>query len=136
MSASLAFQKFARAHLAADAALLALVPAANIGDGHAVPERFPSIILGEDQELPADDVVGRYSQVFPTLHIWTDQPGLASAKAIAGAVRSSLNLRTFILDGFRCIDCRFQSARFIRDPDPDREIGHGIVTFVATIEEL
>jgi hypothetical protein len=91
MSASLAFQAAARGILVADADVTALIPAANIIDANGQPELFPRLIIGDDQEIPADDVVGRYTRLLATMHIWTREPGLASAKAITGAVRNALN---------------------------------------------
>ena len=137
MSASLSFQEFARTTLTADAGVTALVSADAIVDANARPEVFPRIVLGEDQELPADDVVGRYTNLSATLHIWSREPGLATAKAIAGAIRSALNLPNrlvFEADGYRCTDCRFASARFVRDPD--KITAHGIVTVDALIEDI
>jgi hypothetical protein len=137
MSASLAFQKFARAALVSDLDVTALVPADNIVDANARPEIYPRINLGEDQELPADDVVTRYTTVIATLHVWVREPGLATAKAIAGEVRRVLNRPSRIVfeaNGYRCIDSRFASARFLRDPDG--VTAHGIVTFESVIEEI
>jgi hypothetical protein len=137
MSASLTFQKFARAALIADLDVTALVPADNIVDANARPEIYPRINLGEDQELPADEIVSRYTTVISTLHVWVREPGLATAKAIAGEVRRVLNRPSrlvFEANGYRCIDSRFASARFIRDPDGIT--AHGIVTFESVIEEI
>jgi hypothetical protein len=137
MSASLTFQKFARAALIADLDVTALVPANNIMDANARPEVFPRINLGEDQEVAADDVVTRYTTVIATLHVWVREPGLATAKAIAGEVRRVLNRPSrlvFEASGYRCIDSRFASARFLRDPDG--VTAHGIVTFESVIEEI
>ncbi|MBN8965873.1 MAG: DUF3168 domain-containing protein [Rhizobiales bacterium] len=137
MSASLAFQKFVRGALAADVGLRALVPADNIVDSNARPEVYPRINLGEDQELPADEIVSRYTTVIATLHVWVREPGLATAKAIAGEVRRILNRPSrlvFEANGYRCIDCKFASARFVRDPDG--VTAHGIITFESVIEEI
>lgn len=134
MSAALAFQKVARTKLATDAAVTVLVPAANIFDTNSRPETWPRIVLGEDQELPADDVVGRYTRLYSTLHVWNREPGLAEAKAIADAIRRALRGQLWTLGNYRCIDCRFDGARFLRDPDG--ETAHGVVTFESVIEEL
>jgi hypothetical protein len=134
VSASLAFQKKARALLIANEAVAGLVPADNVLDANARPEVYPKIILGEDQELPADDVVGRYTRLSATFHVWAEEEGLAVAKAIAGAIRSALRDQRWTFDGYRCTDCRFESARFLRDPDGKHS--HGVVTFSALIEEL
>jgi hypothetical protein len=134
MSAALAFQKGARLVLATESAVVELVPEDRILDTNARPEGFPRIVLGEDQEFPADDVVGRYSNVFATFHVWTQEPGLAQAKEIAGIVRTALTRLRWEKDGFRCLNTKFQSARFLRDPDG--KTGHAIVTFLAVMEEI
>jgi hypothetical protein len=134
MSASLAFQAWARGHLVADTAVTALLPAANIFDSNGRPEVTPRVALGEDQELPADDVVGRYTRLFATLHVWQQEPGLAGVKAIAGALRVSLRRQRWESGGYRCNDLRFESARFLRDPDG--VTAHGVVTFRVLLEEL
>jgi hypothetical protein len=134
MSASLAFQKVARALLTADSDLVSLVPADNIVDANARPEVYPKIVLGQDQELPADGTVfGRYTNLFADIHIWVEEPGLAGAKTIAGVIRRVLRDRLWEQDGYRGIDTRFGSARFIRDPDGEHS--HGIVTIEVTSGE-
>jgi hypothetical protein len=77
---ALAYQSVSRNQLAADAGVLALVPAASIFDSNGRPEVFPCIRLGEGQELPVDQldqVDGRYTRIFATFHIWHREPGLA-----------------------------------------------------------
>jgi hypothetical protein len=133
MSAALAFQKVSRVRLAADTAVSALVPAAHIFDANERPEVFPCIRLGEDQELPGDDVVGRYTKLFATLHIWNEEPGLAGVKSMSDAVRRCLRGQRWSIDGYRCLDTSFVSARFLRDPTG---IAHAVVTFEAVIEEF
>jgi hypothetical protein len=133
MSAALAFQAAARAILVANSDVIALIPAINIIDANGQPELFPRLNIGEDQEIPADDVVGRYTRVLATMHVWTREPGLAGAKAIVGAVRKALILQTWTQNGFCCIDTRLQSARYLRDPDG--LTAHGVITFKALIED-
>jgi hypothetical protein len=133
MSASLAFQQAARGILVADSGVTALVPAANILDANYEPEAFPRVVIGEDQELPADDVVNRYTELNSTLHIWTREPGLAAAKAIAGAIRKALVLTNWTQNGFVCIRTMLLSARYLRDPDG--QTGHGVITFKSLIQE-
>jgi hypothetical protein len=133
MSVSLAFQKAARGILVANGAVTALIPAANIIDANGQPELFPRLNMGEDQELPADDVVGRYTRLLSTMHIWTREPGLAGAKAITGAVRKALILQTWTQGGFCCIDTRLVNARYLRDPDG--LTAHGVITFQMLIED-
>lgn len=134
ITAGLAFQHWARSTLAASMAVTALVPKAHIIDANGRPEVFPCIRLGEDQELPADEVVGRYKRLFATIHLWSREPGLAGVKTIAAAVERALRRKTFTAKGWRCIDTRLDSNRFLRDPDG--MTSHGIVVIQATLEEM
>jgi len=133
MSASLAFQQAARGILIANSDVTALVPAANILDANYEPEAFPRLVIGEDQELPADDVVNRYTKLNSTFHIWTREPGLAGAKAIAGAVRKALVLTNWTQNGYVNIRTMLVSARYLRDPDG--QTAHGVVTFESLIQD-
>ena len=126
MSASLAFQQAARGILVANSDVTALVPAANILDANYEPECFPRLQIGEDQELPADDVVNRYTDLNSTFHIWTREPGLENAKAIAGAVRKALVLTSWTQGCYVGIRTMFASARYLRDPDG--QTAHGVIT--------
>lgn len=136
MSASLAAQKAQRARLIADAGVTALVPADNIIDASGPFDRYPSIILGEDQELPLGDTprVDRFCTVHSTLHVWSREPGLANAKRIAGAVRASLVNATWTIDGWQCLATEFESSRFLRDPDG--ETAHGVIVFTQTLQRV
>jgi hypothetical protein len=135
MSAALAFQKATRALLIANPDVLALVPETHILDVIGAPERFPTISIGEAQELQLGEVAGvdRYSTLYGTLHVWS-RDGLANTKLIAGAMRNALRGQTWSRDGFQCLDMRFENARFMRDPDG--VTAHGVLTIRATIEEL
>jgi hypothetical protein len=134
MSPDLALQKALRSRLAADAAVTSLVPASSILDRHARPAPDPAIIIGEGQWLPGDDI-GRDSQrVVLDLHVWKREPGLAGAKAIAGAILA--NLRAFprgAADAFHVGDCRVSMMRYLRDPDG--ETSHAVVTVEALMSE-
>ncbi|HCO54687.1 MAG TPA: DUF3168 domain-containing protein, partial [Pelagibacterium sp.] len=56
MSAALAMQKALRDRLIGTVAVTDLVPATSILDRNARPTPDPSIIIGEGQELPGDDI--------------------------------------------------------------------------------
>ncbi|HVA17799.1 MAG TPA: DUF3168 domain-containing protein [Candidatus Dormibacteraeota bacterium] len=133
MSASLAFQQAARGILVADSGVSALVPAANILDANFEPEAFPRVQIGEDLELPADDVVNRYTKLNSTFHIWTREPGLAVSKAIAGAVRKALVLTSWTQNDYVCIRTMLVSVRYLRDPDG--QTAHGVITFESLIQD-
>jgi hypothetical protein len=129
---SLALQKAIRGRLAASTEVLALVPAANIIDSHKRPQTFPAIVLGEDVWTDADLTFDRrHVTVYATLHLWADEPGTTGVKALAEAIRKAFR-NGLVLDAGRLVDIRFESARFIRDPEG---LSHGIVTLEALIEE-
>ncbi|MDQ0347863.1 DUF3168 domain-containing protein [Ancylobacter vacuolatus] len=130
---SLAMQQAIRARLTGDASVLALVPAANIFDRHSRPERFPCIILGEGQAVRDNlTLADNHVRLFSTIHVWTRDGDLVSARAIAGAVGVALRGRFF---GDRAaVRARYRDARFMRDPDG--ETGHGVLTFEALVEEF
>jgi hypothetical protein len=134
MSAGLALQKAIRGRLVGSPALVALVPAANIVDRHGRPSAFPSVIMGEDQEVDAEITFERrHIRVFVTLHVWDRSPNLVSIKAIAGAIRSAVHGVDLALDEGRLLDLKATGARYLRDPDG--LTAHGVVTLEALIEE-
>jgi hypothetical protein len=123
VSASLDLQSAIRAALIADAAVTALVPAANIYDGIVRQDHMPAITLGDDMEQDADMTLARdYVRVTSTIHVWVREASFLTAKRIVGAIRSAVASR---VAGF--VDVRFESARFLRDPDG--VTAHGVVTF-------
>lgn len=132
MSASLALQKAIRSRLVSDLNVLALVPASNIIDSHKRPQTFPAIVLGEDTWTDADLTFDRrHVTVYATLHLWNKEPGLTGVKELAGAIRKAFR-NGVELEGGRCVELHFESARFIRDPDG---LAHGVVTLEALVEE-
>ncbi|MEX1244868.1 MAG: DUF3168 domain-containing protein [Thermoanaerobaculia bacterium] len=134
-SASLALQKALRTALTDDSALGALVGDDAILDRHGRPETFPVVLIGEDQEISENLTPPRSEiTVFSTLHVWDREPGFASVKNIAGAIRDVVQAGLGALDApFRLLDVTFQSARFLRDPDG--ETSHAVLTTEAIIEE-
>ena len=134
MSAALALQKAVRGRLVASPAVLALVEAAQIVDRHGTPAAFPSILLGEDQELDAEITFERrHVRVFSTLHVWDRSAGTTRAKAIAGAIRDALHGVDLPLDAGRLLDLKHASTRYLRDPDG--QTTHAVVTLEALIQE-
>lgn len=133
MSPALALQAAIRSRLIASSAVLALVPAGAIVGSLARPEAFPSVILGQDQEV-ADDITldRRHVRVFSTLHLWDRFGGHSKVKAMAGAIREAMRGDMPALDGARCLDLRFAGSHFMTDPDG--KTAHGIVEFEALVE--
>lgn len=131
--ASLAAQRLAVASMRARDALLLLVPGNNIFDRHSRPEVFPCVIVGEAQTVGADTDCFDLSDVFLTIHVWTEETGFVRCKEIAGEVRRALRGIEGQQDGFE-ISFAFGDATFMRDPDGLHS--HGVLTFEATAEDL
>lgn len=71
-------------------------------------------------------------RVFLDLHAWTKGTGLASTKAITGAIGAALAGPAPMLGAGRCIDFRIFHTRHTRDPG--NEWGHSVVTVEALVE--
>lgn len=123
---SLALQAMIRTRLIADAATTALVPAFDILDRNHRPGQFPAIIIGEGTALMADNFDSFHDQAFADLHIWVQEDGLETGKAIAGACKAALRDGPWDVDGYRAINVRTTQARYLRDP----ELGVGPISHV------
>ncbi|MEQ8446918.1 MAG: DUF3168 domain-containing protein [Pelagibacterium sp.] len=135
MSASLAMQKALRDRLIGTAAVTDLVPATSILDRNARPNPDPSIIIGEGQELPGDDIARKKLDLVFDLHVWKKEAGLTGVKAIAGAMRTAIHSsRPPMPAGYHCGDCFVMGARYLRDPDG--ETSHAVVTVSAMVGEV
>ncbi|ACB83538.1 hypothetical protein Mpop_5448 (plasmid) [Methylorubrum populi BJ001] len=131
---ALALQKAMGARLAGFPAVTDLVPPANIVDAHGRPARFPSVILGDGQEVAADlTFERRHVTVFVDLHVWDRSPSFTSTKAIAGAIRAALHGDDLVLDEGRLLDLKHAGTRYLRDPDG--QTAHAVVTIEALVEE-
>ncbi|MFG1348594.1 DUF3168 domain-containing protein [Xanthobacter autotrophicus] len=126
MSPDLALQKALLARLAATPDVTALVPSSAMVDGHGLPQRFPSIVVGEGQVVREPlALTGDHRRIYATLHVWTKS--MPAARAIAGAVTAAVeHLPIQLESGHRAISTVVRDARFLRDPDG--ETAHGIVT--------
>lgn len=130
--ASLAAQRLAVTTMRAHAPLTALVPSANIFDRNERPEVFPCVVVGEAQTVGDDIDCADLSDVFLTIHVWTQENTMTAAKNIAGEIRRALRQLSGTQDGF-ALDFSFEDSRFLRDPNP--EISHGVVTFNVSAED-
>lgn len=136
MTPEIALQTAVRMRLVGTPAVEALVPAASILDRNERPVPDPSIIIGEGQSIDEGDSIARVlTRVYLDLHVWKKEPSTAGVKAIAGAVRTAVNVSNFAaVDGFHVTDCFVQTARFLRDPDG--ETSHAVITINAKVQEL
>ena len=130
---SLALQAAIRARLITSPVVTALVPAHHVQDRNTQPEVFPCILIGEAQTLPGPGLARTRHEVFADLHIWAEEPGLATAKMIAGTIRDALRTRPWMVPGFHVADCAIRQTRFLRDPEG---VSHGIITLRADMVEV
>lgn len=130
--ASLAAQRLAVTAMRARPALTALVPAANIFDRNQRPEVFPCVVVGEAQVVAdeADCIVG--SEVYLTLHAWTQENTFTACKSICGEIRRALFMLSGLQDGFE-LSFDFQDTNYLRDPSGEHS--HGVVTFRVLAED-
>lgn len=131
---ALALQRAVGARLAAFAPLTALVAPANIVDRHGAPTAFPSLLLGEAQEIPGEvSFDRRHLRVILTLHAWDRSTGTASVKRIADAVRDAFQIGDLALERGRVLDLWHAGTRVLRDPDG--QTSHAVITLEALTEE-
>lgn len=115
--------------LRASTSVTDLVPSSAIVDGFAVPQTYPSIVVGEDQQVGTGSYINSpstgLSEVYLTLHVWTRSTGFVVAKNIVGAIGAAL--RGLWSVGSAQLLCELQGTRFLRDPDGISQ--HAIMTF-------
>lgn len=135
MEPSLALQRAVFDRLRTDAALTALVPAANIFDRHGLPSASPCLILGDDQTIREPIALAdRSFRVAVALHVWVKGQNLVPVKQIAGAVMLALRPRFASVTGFRVVSFLASDARYLRDPGG--EWGHGVLGYEALLVEV
>lgn len=105
--------------LRASTAVTDLVSSSAIVDGVAIPQVFPTIVVGEDQQVGTGSYINSpstgLSEVYLTLHVWTRSTGFVVAKNIVGAIGAAL--RGLWSVGSAHLLCELQGTRFLRDPD-------------------
>lgn len=136
MSASFALQTALRQRLVAATSVTSLVPASSIVDRSKGPEVFPSIIIGEDQWTKGDLLSRRDAVLYPTLHVWTTEPGLEIVKSISHSILQALRDPPFFqIDSTHHVaGLSVESMNFLRDPD--RIHAHGVITLEARLVEF
>jgi len=131
----LALQKALRAVLVASEGVTALVPATSILDRHHRPAPRPSIIMGETDLRVLSSFDRSVWSVSHTLHVWTREPSTELAKRILSAISQAVRSERPDLDaGYGLADWRIDLVRALRDPDG--ETSHGVLTVVATVQEV
>jgi len=131
---SLALRAAIRTRLINDSAVTALVPASSILAGSSRPEDLPSVMLVDSQTqfLGHTSGAGYVARVFVDAHIWAIEDGADTAKAIGFAVMNALR-EIPDTDGFTIDEFQKPAVRWMRDPDPNKNHCHGVLSFEAAI---
>lgn len=138
-----ALQKGILARLAANSALVALLPygAASIFDDVPEDEKFPYVTIGDIQTNEWDTSSELGAEHVETINVWTSRgdrangtagyEGRKSARDILAQIYQSLHQAAFNLDGNRLVNLRFQFSAVLRE---DAEAYHGVIRFRAVTE--
>lgn len=121
-------------HLVADPAIIALgVDPMNIRAGSTRPSDFPTIIIGEGRTIMHGRADGGQfvAGVFLSVHIWTLQDGIATAKTVGAAVARRLMDRP-ATSGFDLDEFQHRRTDWPRDPEGP-EYGHGVFSIDAVV---
>lgn len=110
-----------------------LYPLAQIG-----ADLFPYLTIGDDQIIADETECSLGSEVYTTIHVWARvehdvQASRAEAKRIAGVVRAVIG-RDMDVQGFDLVECRFDQARHLTDPD--MRTAHSVVEHRLLVEPI
>jgi hypothetical protein len=132
---ALALQGALRAALVASPALDALVPADHIRAGAIRPERLPSVVFADAQVEFLGCAAGsqRLARVFLTLHIWAQEDGADTARAIGAAVYQALEFGPLDTPEIAVDEWTPPRLVWLRDPKPELSLTHGVMTLEAVV---
>jgi len=120
-------------HLTADAAITSLI-AGRVYDEPPRAPTFPFLTLGEVRLSDASTGSGPMSEQALTLHLFSQQGGLAEAQAVTGALIACLDDVSLTLAGHALVNLRFTLADLRRESDGRSY--HAIVRFRALTAPL
>ncbi len=120
--------------LAADPAITQHVDPLNIRAGSIRPDNMPAIVLAPSQVQLLGRAAGGQivAEVKALLHLWTVEDGSAVAQAVAGAMLAAL-MDAPKGDGFSIDEWDRPQLAWMRDPDPARSFGHGVMAVRAVL---
>lgn len=93
---------------------------------------YPYISMGTSQALTEDAECIEGYEVFHRVDVWSQKPGYAEVKEIAGAVRKAIHRIDLPLSGFALVEIEHRTTDYIRDPNP--LTSHAALEFRAMIE--
>jgi hypothetical protein len=131
-SAELELQGAFVTRLKADVPLTALVQG-RVYDQPPSPVSYPYVTLGEGQTIRDDATCISGSEIYLTLHAWSQAVGFPQVKQVAEAVVESLHLAPITLPTNRLISLMHRQTRVFRDADG--LTSHAVIEFVAHTEK-
>lgn len=128
-----ALQKLIHSRLISAPAVTALVDTSRIVDSNQRPGSEPLIIIGSGNAVYEDRYDRFHDQCYADLHVWTQEEGFETSKAIVGAIRSALRERPWETEGFTCHGLSIGMVRFLRDPNGTHT--HAVIGIDAVVQE-
>ena len=117
-SASWSLQAAVFAALQADVTLQSLLgDPPRVFDATPPLPAFPYVVIGDDAETNWDTATEEGSEHQFEIHVWSRSGGHKEAKAIADAVRATLDNAALSLTGHTLIGIRYLDADFTRETD-------------------
>jgi len=131
---TLALQTAVRAALVNSPDLTGIVPAKSIRSGSTRPDKLPSVILSgvATQNLGYAAGSQYVARCLLDLHVWAVDDGIDTAWQIGFAVCNALRDAPQP-DGFAIDEWEKPSVRWMRDPDPEKSLCHGVVSLSAIV---
>lgn len=88
---------------------------------------FPYVTLGDCQVLPdkADCIDG--VEVYPIIHVWSNDPGFNETKTITKAILALLDDQDIVVPDFDVVVFWIESIHYLRDPNG--LVRHAVLTF-------
>lgn len=102
-----------------------------------VPERgatFPYVSIGDASHVPLDSDTRTGVIADVTIHTWSSYRGRREAKAIQGAIYTTLNRAELSFPGYDFITCDFLSSD--TTVEPDGKTRHGVQVFQIILREV
>ncbi|QNQ63105.1 DUF3168 domain-containing protein [Brucella sp. 6810] len=131
---TLALQTAVRTALINTPDLTALVEPRNIRSGSTRPDNLPCLILSgiASEHLGYAAGLQQVARVLLDLHIWALDDGIDTAWQIGFAACNCL-FDAPPTDGFAIDEWHRPAVRWMRDPDPEKSLCHGVVSLEAII---
>lgn len=134
MSPDWELQVALKAMLAAYAPLVAVLAegADSIRDHAQQGTPYPYLVIGEASSLNDDTKSTNGWSFAVTIHCWSDYSGRKIVKEINAHIYDALHHQDIAINGFQCVDCRYESSETFLEPNGRTR--QGVITFDIDVE--